>query len=950
MMPGVSRMDSGLVTLSSTRPLSRVIQAVTAIRIAGSDLEIPLLIEHAAVVVLGKAAADDRRDLQNFGEVHRDRRAVDAHDRQVQRDVLAEFAQNTDHRQRFATLCAKYLNAGEVWPATARFYSPQRGVLERIAQHGTDGFYRGPVADAIVNLLTCDEAGNCYNYAGQTRSDATGSFRFETGSYSVYGPLQVGSYRIDAQSQGYEAGVEGPFQLSAGQEMPWSGPSNLQIDLLSFPKGPHRRLLRHLRFVPFTIEKSEVHFVSARPTRVDVRLHRPSGPQLEVVYSQVTDLLDPSRTARRVESQGHLYSLGSPVDHHRGLGAAHQVAAEGVARLGIATGAADHRHAHRVGVAEPARVANLQIEGQHVRSGRSRERRRRQAAGQVDHPRRVSEARGRADGDGNPRALHEVFVQLERDRRLRATARRVGLDLDQDLVDRPVAILRVPAVDLSRFEVDQKILKLIPAEVAKRQIVLPLKREGRTLTVAMANPTDPVLLQELRFITRFDLFPVFAGELTLRNLVDRYYDNSDQQLQAILKDMEGLGDDVEVLAEEEDQAPDLAQIDDVPVVKLINGLLTDAVQRGASDIHIEPFEHEIRVRYRIDGALQEVMKPPMRMRAALISRVKILSSLNIAERRVPQDGRLKLKMGPRVVDFRVSTLPCLFGEKIVLRILDRGNLALDLSTFGIEPQAEDALFKAILNPYGMVLVTGPTGSGKTTTLYSALQRINTITTNIMTVEDPVEYHLPGINQVQVNGDIGLTFATALRAFLRQDPNVIMVGEIRDFETAGIAVKAALTGHLVLSTLHTNDAPGTVTRMLDMGVEAFNVSAAVNLVVAQRLVRRVCRECRAPANHRPEELKALVGPGMSLDEVAAIPFVRGRGCDVCGGTGYKGRAGLFEVMAMSPELRRLVLRQASVDDIREQAITEGMLTLRSHGLLKLRQGVTTLEEVLKETAA
>ncbi|MGQ0704293.1 MAG: type IV-A pilus assembly ATPase PilB [Gemmatimonadales bacterium] len=511
--------------------------------------------------------------------------------------------------------------------------------------------------------------------------------------------------------------------------------------------------------------------------------------------------------------------------------------------------------------------------------------------------------------------------------------------------------LRVPAVDLSRFEVDPKLLKLLPADLAKRHLVFPLKRDGRTLTVAMGNPTDQILLQELRFITRFDLFPVFAGELTLRSLIDRYYDTSDQQLQAILKDMEGLGDDVEILADrEEEPTPDTAQIDDVPVVKLINGLLTDAVQRGASDIHIEPFEHEIRVRYRVDGALQEVMKPPLRMKAALISRVKILSQLNIAEKRVPQDGRLKLKMGARVVDFRVSTLPCLFGEKIVLRILDRGNLALDLSTFGIEPRAEEELLKAILNPYGMVLVTGPTGSGKTTTLYSALQRINTITTNILTVEDPIEYHLHGINQVQVNADIGLTFATALRAFLRQDPNVIMVGEIRDLETAGIAVKAALTGHLVLSTLHTNDAPSTVTRLLDMGVEAFNVSAAVNLVVAQRLVRRVCRDCRVPANHRPEEIKALVGPGMSLDEVAAIPFVRGRGCEICGGTGYRGRAGLFEVMPMSPELRRLVLRQGSVEEMRPQAIAEGMLTLRANGLIKLRQGITTLEEVLKETAA
>jgi type IV pilus assembly protein PilB len=509
--------------------------------------------------------------------------------------------------------------------------------------------------------------------------------------------------------------------------------------------------------------------------------------------------------------------------------------------------------------------------------------------------------------------------------------------------------LRVPAVDLSRFEVDAKIVRLIPADIAKRHIVLPLKREGRTLTVAMANPTDQVLLQELRFITRYDLFPVFAGDLTLRNLVDKYYDASDQQLQAILKDMEGLVDDVEVLEDLDDEAASQAQIDDAPVVKLINGILTDAVQRGASDIHIESFEHEMRVRYRVDGALHEVMKPPLRLKAALISRVKILSQLNIAERRVPQDGRLKLKMGARVIDFRVSTLPCLFGEKIVLRILDKGNLTLDLTTFGFEPKAEADLMKAILNPYGMVLVTGPTGSGKTTTLYSALSRINTIDSNIITAEDPVEYNLHGINQVQVRNEIGLTFATALRAFLRQDPNIIMIGEIRDLETGGIAIKAALTGHLVLSTLHTNDAPSTVTRLIDMGVEAFNVSAAVNLVVAQRLVRRICKDCKAPATYRPEELKSLLYAGTNLEQIRALPFMKGKGCETCKGTGYKGRQGLYEVMAISPELRRMVLRGASVADIRDTAVVEGMLTLRMDGVKKIEKGVTTLEEVVKETS-
>ena len=506
---------------------------------------------------------------------------------------------------------------------------------------------------------------------------------------------------------------------------------------------------------------------------------------------------------------------------------------------------------------------------------------------------------------------------------------------------------RMPAVDLTRFEVDPKMVKLIPADFALKHVVLPLKREGRTLTIAMADPTQTGVLDDLKFITRYDLFPVIAGEYTLRNLIEKHYESSDQQLQTLLKDMEELGEsDVEVVEEHEDEAASQAQINDAPVVKLINGLLTDAVKRGASDIHIEPFEHEIRVRYRIDGALLEVMKPPVKMKAALTSRIKILSQLNIAERRVPQDGRLKLKMGSRVIDFRVSTLPVIYGEKIVMRILDKGNLTLDLSKFGFEQKAEDDLMRNILNPYGMVLVTGPTGSGKTTTLYSALSRVNTIETNIMTAEDPVEYNLMGINQVLVRNEIGLTFAAALKAFLRQDPNIIMIGEIRDLETGGIAIKAALTGHLVLSTLHTNDAPSTITRMIDMGIEAFNVASAVNLVVAQRLVRRICKDCKAPHTYSDVELKALGG---NPEQYKEIPFMKGRGCDTCGGTGYKGRAGIYEVMAMTPELRRLILRGGSVAELRDQAVADGMLTLRMDGMKKIEKGVTSLEEVIKETA-
>ncbi len=542
--------------------------------------------------------------------------------------------------------------------------------------------------------------------------------------------------------------------------------------------------------------------------------------------------------------------------------------------------------------------------------------------------------------------LHQALAEQRASKhRLGYVLVKLGLVQELEITKLLARQYRMPAVDLSRFDVDPKLVKLIPADLASKHVVLPLKREGRTLTIAMADPTDHGLLEDLKFITWYDLFPVIAGEYTLRALIERHYESSDQQLQSILKDMEGLEDDVEVVEEQEDD-PAAANVDDAPVVKLINGLLTDAVKRGASDIHIEPFEHEIRVRYRIDGALLEVMKPPIKMKAALTSRVKILSQLNIAERRVPQDGRLKLKMGTRVIDFRVSTLPVLFGEKIVLRILDKGNLTLDLTKFGFEPKAEQDLMRAILNPYGMVLVTGPTGSGKTTTLYSCLQRINTIDTNIMTAEDPVEYNLMGINQVLVRTDIGLSFAAALKAFLRQDPNIIMIGEIRDLETGGIAIKAALTGHLVLSTLHTNDAPSTITRMIDMGIEAFNVASAVNLVVAQRLVRRICTECKAPHTYKDEELRSL---GTDLDSLRKITFMKGRGCDICSGTGYKGRQGLYEVMALSPELRRMILRGASVAELQAQAVVEGMLTLRMDGMKKIERGVTTLEEVVKESS-
>src|SRR5690606_21396344 len=434
---------------------------------------------------------------------------------------------------------------------------------------------------------------------------------------------------------------------------------------------------------------------------------------------------------------------------------------------------------------------------------------------------------------------------------------KLGFVAEHDLALALARQHRIPAVDLERVKLDPKLLKLIPAEVALRHLVVPLRRVGRTLTVALSDPTDIGTIDDLKFITRFDIEPVIAGEFTLRKVVEREYDLADERMQDLLKQFD-IDSEIELVEEGEEDVSEgalQAQVEEAPVVKLINGILNDAVARGASDIHLECYEKEVRVRYRIDGVLQEIMKPPTKMKAALISRFKILADLNIAERRMPQDGRIKLRIGRRVIDFRVSTLPTLFGEKIVLRILDKSNLSLDLEAFGMEPKAQADFMKAITNPYGMVLVTGPTGSGKTTTLYSALSKINTDEVNIMTAEDPVEYNLPGINQVQVRSEIGLDFAAALRAFLRQDPNVIMVGEIRDIETGSIAIKAALTGHLVLSTLHTNDAPSTITRMVDMGIEPFNVASAVNLITAQRLVRRICESCKQSVTYPPEHLSA-----------------------------------------------------------------------------------------------
>jgi type IV pilus assembly protein PilB len=580
------------------------------------------------------------------------------------------------------------------------------------------------------------------------------------------------------------------------------------------------------------------------------------------------------------------------------------------------------------------------------------------------------------------RALYE---QQQSGTRVGYNLVKLGYVKETDITRMLAKQFRMPAVDLSRFEVDSRVAKLIPAELAVKQQVLPLKREGRTLTVAISDPTRLGVLDDLKFITRYDIFPVIAGEFSLRNTIENFYESPDSQMANLLENIAEDSDELEVLETEEEEMTAAAvaiAVDDAPVVKLINAILTDAVRKGASDVHFECFEHELRVRYRIDGALQEIMRPPFKMRAALISRFKIMASLNIAERRVPQDGRIRLKLGSKVIDYRVSTLPTLFGEKIVLRILDKANLTLDLEKFGIEPRPERELMEAIANPYGMVLVTGPTGSGKTTTLYSALSKVNNIDVNIMTAEDPVEYNLFGINQVAVRAEIGMTFAAALRAFLRQDPNIIMVGEMRDLETAGIALKAALTGHLVLSTLHTNSAPETVTRLLDMGIESFNLASALNLILAQRLVRKICQNCIERYTPEEEELasgkvtrlttlrelrlseetladaKARAVPAaqptiskVTLDtRIGDLPIFRGKGCEQCQGSGLKGRQGLYEVMYMTQKLRRLIMQSAAVSEIQEAAISEGMLTLRMDGWLKVVKGLTTIDQMVRETSA
>jgi type IV pilus assembly protein PilB len=530
----------------------------------------------------------------------------------------------------------------------------------------------------------------------------------------------------------------------------------------------------------------------------------------------------------------------------------------------------------------------------------------------------------------------------------------------------------VPSIALSQFEIDPAVVKLVPAETAQKYQIVPLSRSGATLTIAMTDPTNVFAMDDIKFMTGYNVEPVVASETAVVEAIQKYYGakagapggNGAQAAAAggpsalelasqALQDMPMLADagDVEVLDEfEEISAEALAkQGEEAPVIKLVNVILMSSIQKGASDIHIEPYEKELRVRFRVDGILYNIMQPPMKYRDAITSRIKIMSKLDIAEKRLPQDGRIKIRFQDdgqlRDIDFRVSCLPTLFGEKIVMRLLDKNKLMLDMTKLGFEQESLTKFEHAIGKPWGMVLVTGPTGSGKTNTLYSAISKVNTTETNIMTAEDPVEFNLVGVNQVQVRESIGLNFAAALRSFLRQDPNTILVGEIRDFETAEIAVKAALTGHLVLSTLHTNDAPSTVNRLMNMGIEPFLVASSLQLICAQRLVRRICSNCKEP---HPTPPQALIQAGFSPEDAKSVVPNRGKGCEKCNRTGYKGRVGLYEVMEVTEELRELILVGASALELRRKAVDEGMITLRNSGLRKVKDGLTTIDEVVRET--
>lgn len=571
-----------------------------------------------------------------------------------------------------------------------------------------------------------------------------------------------------------------------------------------------------------------------------------------------------------------------------------------------------------------------------------------------------------------PEQLQEALTyQRTHGGKLGANLVKLGFVKDDEITALLSKQYGVPSIALGQFEIDPAVIKLVPAETARKYQIVPLSRSGATLTIAMTDPTNVFAMDDVKFMTGYNVEPVVASETALLEAIEKYYGaggggaprstpgsepSGESALEIATRALDEMpelsgADDVEVLEDlEEISAETLArQGEEAPVIKLVNVVLMSAISKGASDIHIEPYEKEYRIRYRIDGILYHIMSPPLKMRDAITSRIKIMAKLDIAEKRLPQDGRIKIRFSDngtqRDIDFRVSCLPTLFGEKIVLRLLDKSKLMLDMTKLGFEESSLRKLEAAITKPWGMVLVTGPTGSGKTNTLYSSIARINTPEINIMTAEDPVEFNLAGVNQVQVRENIGLNFAAALRSFLRQDPNIILVGEIRDFETAEIAVKAALTGHLVLSTLHTNDAPSTINRLMNMGIEPFLVASSLNLVCAQRLVRRICASCKVEEPVAPQALEQV---GFSPEEARSVKPFKGAGCEKCNNTGYKGRVGLYEVMEITDELRELILVGASALELRRKAVEEGMITLRGSGLNKVKQGITSLEEVLRET--
>src|SRR5712672_220779 len=531
---------------------------------------------------------------------------------------------------------------------------------------------------------------------------------------------------------------------------------------------------------------------------------------------------------------------------------------------------------------------------------------------------------------------------------------KMGFITDDDITGVLSRQYGVPSINLKYYEIDPNVIKLIPQDTASRYQVIPLSRVGSVLTIAMTDPTNVFAMDDIKFMTGFNVEPVVASESAIGDAITRFYggtSTNQEEISNLMKDLVDEENELELAAEESEM--DLATLEkaaeEAPIIMLVNLILTDSVKRGASDIHIEPYELEMRVRFRVDGQLQTVMTPPLRLKDAITSRLKIMAKLDIAEKRLPQDGRIMIKYKAdgkkKELDFRVSTVPTLYGEKVVMRLLDKENLRLDMTKLGFEPESLEKFQRAVLKPYGMVLVTGPTGSGKTNTLYSSVSLLNKPGTNIMTAEDPVEFQLHGVNQVQMKESIGLNFAAALRAFLRQDPNVILVGEIRDFETAEIGVDAAITGHLVLSTLHTNGAPETITRLMNMGIEPFLVATSVHLICAQRLVRKICKDCAEPVE---VPVQTLIEEGYSPEEAKTVQIMKGKGCATCNKTGYKGRTGLYEVMEVDDEIRELVLVGASALELKKKAIERGMITLRRSGLIKVAAGVTTLEEVARET--